>query len=148
MTTPAWFILHVDGAHDRLLRCTNKGYDTVNLRISLEEPPSLDDLQASDISDRFAPDGEQRHADGHTPEATHTANDMATEGDLTERYLRMLGDSVQDLIGDNDAPVHLAMPEGRATMFEMVGGVEVAGVLTPHARAADLWQESRLLQAD
>ena len=150
MTKPSWFVLHVDGGHDRLLRCTTEAFDAVNLQITLTENDPLDDMQTNDISsdhERYAPEGTQRHADGKVPRATQTVNDLLTENGDTERYLRKLGRAVQDVIGESEAPLYLAMGESRATMFEMLGGVRVAAVMQPHPRAADLWRESRALRA-
>lgn len=149
MTKPSWFVLHVDGGNDRLLRCTSEAFDAVNLHIDLSEKAPLDDVQSSSISSdhgRYTPEGAQRHADGNVPRATQAVNDLQSEHGDTERYLRKLGRAVQDVIGESQAPLYLAMGESRATIFEMVGGVEVAAVMKPHPRAADLWRESRALR--
>lgn len=145
----AWYILQITDESEALLRCSPSGYVTVPLRtpdyiaddpevetstMDAETPADHSPFEPTDVGHQSVPDD---------PEATHVVNDLATEGDDTERYYTHLGEAVQEVLDVRPAPLYVAMASERQGLFEMVSRLDIRGFVDDeHANHSELWSDS------
>ena len=146
----AWYVLRITDSDETLMRCSPTGYETVPIRTPgfIGDEPTVERaaIPAGTPAEHspLEPSNAGKMQMGETPEATEVTHDLATEDDPTSRYLRSIGECVEEAIDPDPAPLYVVMDEDRAALFETLAGTEVREFLyDPHMSLSSLWSETK-----
>jgi len=147
-----WYVLALADTGSDLLHCTQEGFESVELIPESQDAfgTQLDNAVEASVAQeggRYVPSETGHHTSDSAPRATFTNNNVRLRGAWTEQHLTRVAQAVREQIGEDEAPLVVAMDQSQWALFQTVSGFdELPQRLDAQPNSASkeqLWELSR-----